>query len=245
MIRRPSGWHSSLENMLWRFKLNRKLDWLYREVERKPILGGRSRTSRATPWGVPRPTWSNRNVIRLPNARSPRRKGNLLRRVPFWAIPAALVIGMPAVALVWDGLGRPIPALGRSMVESDVRITLGGTSASETFDGRSAVVVDGDTIAVGRERIRILNIDAPESHEPRCDRELVAGLKAEERLAQLVRVEAVSVARDGKDRYGRTLATLSAGGRDIGTVLIAEGLALPWQDGPQARAARIRHWCGS
>ena len=94
------------------------------------------------------------------------------------------------------------------------------------------------------ERIRVLGIDAPESHEPRCERELVAGLKAKERLAQLVRAEVVSVTRDGKDRYGRTLATLSAGGKDIGAVLIAEKLALPWQDGPQARAARIRRWCG-
>ena len=244
MIRPPSRWRSSLEDMLWRFKLNRKLDWLYRGGDRNTNLRGRSRTTRAPPWDSPSSRWSNRNVIRLPNARSQRRKVNLLRRLPFWAVPAALVIGMPAVALVWDGLGRPIPSLGRSSDESDVRLIRGGTSASDTFDGRSAVIIDGDTIAVGRERIRILNIDAPESHEPRCDRELVAGLKAKERLAQLVRVEVVSVARDGKDRYGRTLATLSAGGRDVGAVLIAEGLALPWQDGPQARAARIRHWCG-
>jgi hypothetical protein len=54
---------------------------------------------------------------------------------------------------------------------------------AETFDGRRAVIIDGDTIALGTERIRLLNIDAPESFRSRCERELVMGLKAKERLA--------------------------------------------------------------
>jgi len=35
------------------------------------------------------------------------------------------------------------------------------TTTAETFDGRRAVIIDGDTIALGPEHIRILNIDAP------------------------------------------------------------------------------------
>ncbi len=31
-----------------------------------------------------------------------------------------------------------------------------------------------------------------------------------------------------KDRYGRTLATVSVDGQDVGEILIAEGLARPW-----------------
>jgi endonuclease YncB( thermonuclease family) len=148
-------------------------------------------------------------------------------------LPVALLFGMPAAALLWDAIERPLPSLGFLT-----------PAAADTFDGRSAVIIDGDTIALGRERVRILNIDTPETHEPRCERELVAGLKAKERLAQLVRVGAVAIERNGKDRYGRTLATLSASGRDIGTVLIEEGLAVPWRDGSAARATRVRHWCG-
>ena len=70
------------------------------------------------------------------------------------------------------------------------------------------------------------------------------GLKAKERLAGLLRGGPVHVARNGQDRYRRTLAHLSAGGRDVGQVLVREGLALPWQDGPEAKEARRRHWCG-
>jgi endonuclease YncB( thermonuclease family) len=103
--------------------------------------------------------------------------------------------------------------------------------------------VDGDTIGFGSERIRILNIDAPESYQPNCEKELVAGLKAKERLAQLVRAGMVSVQREGKDRYGRTLARLSVDGRDIGETLIREGFALPWQEGASAKQARTARWC--
>jgi endonuclease YncB( thermonuclease family) len=95
-------------------------------------------------------------------------------------------------------------------------------------------------VALGSERIRILNIDASESHQPNCERELVAGLKAKQRLAQLIRSRTVSIDRQGEDRYRRTLARISVDGRDVGAALIEEGLALPWQDGaPQSRPARV------
>ena len=117
-------------------------------------------------------------------------------------------------------------------------------AASETFDGRRAVIIDGDTIALGSERVRILNIDAPESFRSHCERELRAGLKAKERLAALVRSGAIEVERHGQDRYRRTLARITVSGRDVGEVLVREGLALPWRDGAEAKEERTRHWCG-
>jgi endonuclease YncB( thermonuclease family) len=92
--------------------------------------------------------------------------------------------------------------------------------------------------------VRILNIDTPETRGSHYERELVMGLKAKERLAVLLRAGSVEVDRDGRNRYGRTLGRLSAGGRDVGMVLVSEGLALPWQSDPEAKAARLRHWCG-
>ena len=118
-------------------------------------------------------------------------------------------------------------------------------ASAETFDGRRAVIIDGDTLALGSERIRLLNIDAPESFRSRCERELVMGLKAKERLAALARSGPLEVERHGQDRYRRTLARVYGGGRDLGQVLVQEGLALPWRDGPEARADRLRHWCGA
>lgn len=121
---------------------------------------------------------------------------------------------------------------------------------AETVDGDRIVIIDGDTVGLpGGERVRIFNIDAPETRRSRCMAELVAGLDAKERLAQLLRGGPVEVNRceaSGRcrDRYGRTLARLSAGGRDVGGVLVAEGKALAWATGPAARADRVTYWCG-
>lgn len=127
------------------------------------------------------------------------------------------------------------------------------TIRSEAVDGDRIVVIDGDTVALPgnpAERIRIYNIDAPETRNAHCEAELTAGLKAKERLAQLLRGGPVTVDRcepSGRctDFYGRTLARLSAGGRDLGGVLVSEGRALPWSTGAAARAARTAYWCGA
>ncbi|MDP3407272.1 thermonuclease family protein [Bosea sp. (in: a-proteobacteria)] len=124
---------------------------------------------------------------------------------------------------------------------------------AEAVDGNRIVVIDGDTVALPgnpAERIRIYNIDAPETRNAHCEAELTAGLKAKERLAQLLRGGPVTVDRcepSGRctDPYGRTLARLSAGGRDLGGVLVSEGRALPWSTGAAARAARTAYWCGA
>lgn len=120
---------------------------------------------------------------------------------------------------------------------------------AETLYGRRVVIIDGDTVAIDGERIRILNIDAPETRGARCEAELIAGLRAKERLAQLLRAGPVTIRRcDGSrclDRFGRTLARLEAGAGDVGEALVAEGRALPWASGPAARQARAIYWCGS
>jgi micrococcal nuclease len=133
------------------------------------------------------------------------------------------------------------------MIRAVLLLALGvfgpSSALAETFNGGRAVIIDGDTFAIGSERVRILNIDAPETRGSRCERELVAGLKAKERLTGPLRAGSVDIVRDGEDRYRRTLARVSVGGLDVGSVLIGEGLALPWRDGPDAREARLQYWC--
>jgi len=115
---------------------------------------------------------------------------------------------------------------------------------AETVDGRRIVIIDGDTIDVGGERIRILNIDAPESFRSRCEAELKLALRTKERLAQLLRSGPVQIDREGQDRYRRTLATLRVREGDVGRILVRERLALPWQEGSEAKEDRLQAWCG-
>lgn len=116
-------------------------------------------------------------------------------------------------------------------------------AGAETIDGSRIIVVDGDTVALpGGERIRLLDIDAPESFQSACEAELVAGLKAKERLRSLLDSQPVTVERAGRDVFTRTLAHLRTPAGDVAAVLLRERLALRYV--PGRKAERTAYWCG-
>lgn len=101
--------------------------------------------------------------------------------------------------------------------------------AAETVSG-VATVVDGDTIDLGLETVRLFGIDAAEAGQ-RCNASGGAdwdcGASATRRLRTLVNGRQVSCAVRDIDRYGRLVSFCSAAGgaRDLGAVLVSEGLA--------------------
>lgn len=102
----------------------------------------------------------------------------------------------------------------------------------------SVYVVDGDTLRLGNETIRLANVDAPESgSRARCPAERQLARLATERLRALTDGQRLDVRREGKDRYGRTLARVRVNGRDVGERLVLEGYAAPWR-------GRREAWCG-
>jgi endonuclease YncB( thermonuclease family) len=104
--------------------------------------------------------------------------------------------------------------------------------------GGTNCVVDGDTAWIRGEKLRIADIDAPETHPPRCEAEAKLGDRATRRLAELMNAgpfEQRSADRD-VDRYGRRLRVLVRDGRSLGDQLVAEGLARTWE-------GRRRPWC--
>ena len=113
-------------------------------------------------------------------------------------------------------------------------------------------VIDGDTIQLDSgERVRIYNIDAPETHKPRCAAEGLLGAAAAAYLTAWLDRGGVAISRCEvgtgrcKDRYGRTLATVTTAAKgDVGKALVTAGAALPWHPGRAAKTARLRHWCG-
>lgn len=104
---------------------------------------------------------------------------------------------------------------------------------------RTNCVVDGDTIHYDGVTIRIEGIDTPETHRAKCDAEKALGKRATQRLLELVNqgpFEIVQKGRRDTDKYGRKLRALERDGRAFGDILIAEGLARPWE-------GRQRSWC--
>ncbi|MBL4918240.1 thermonuclease family protein [Szabonella alba] len=93
-----------------------------------------------------------------------------------------------------------------------------------------ARVVDGDTLVLAGERLRLFGIDAPEKGQ-RCDpsgRNWACGDWAAARLRALVtgglRCEALD-----RDRYGRTVARCHAGDLDIGAEMVRTGAATAYR----------------
>jgi micrococcal nuclease len=89
-------------------------------------------------------------------------------------------------------------------------------------------VVDGDTIALGRERIRILGIDTPETGNlARCEAERRLSTIATMTLKELIEGKFLTIQRNGHDRYGRTLAYVRIrDGADVGELLIRARVAV-------------------
>lgn len=100
---------------------------------------------------------------------------------------------------------------------------------------RVTCVVDGDTVWVNGEKIRLEGIDAPEPRG-RCYEERIASAKATERLRVLLTNNHFTIKRSGTDRYGRTLARLMIGNRSAGEIMISEGLVRKWR-------GRRENWC--
>lgn len=108
--------------------------------------------------------------------------------------------------------------------------------------GSSLRVIDGDTIELSGETVRIANIDTPETARAKCEAERVRGYAATQALADLLSRGAVTLQRgDPKsrrqvDRYGRTLGLVFVDGHDVGELLITVGHARRW-------TGKRRSWC--
>lgn len=101
-------------------------------------------------------------------------------------------------------------------------------------------VIDGDTVEWQGKRIRLLDFDAPEIHHAQCEQERRLGHAASFRLQFLLAGSVAEIELSGRlDRYGRELGRIRVGGRDVGDILIGEGLARRYTGG------RRKGWCGS
>ncbi|WP_053239597.1 thermonuclease family protein [Pleomorphomonas koreensis] len=106
-------------------------------------------------------------------------------------------------------------------------------------------VVDGDTVVLRTETLRLLHIDAPETFHPRCPAELERGLKAKAALERILTGARITVERHGTDRYRRTLARIGTDAGDVGDMMLKSGHAVRYEPGRQAYEERERTWCGN
>jgi micrococcal nuclease len=97
---------------------------------------------------------------------------------------------------------------------------LGRMSGRRLPSSQPIYTIDGDTIRMGAERIRLRGIDTPELNEP-------GGQAARQRLEQLLKEGPIRIVPHGQDVYGRTVADVFVDGRNVAGVLFQEGYAKP------------------
>ena len=104
---------------------------------------------------------------------------------------------------------------------------------------RTTCVVDGDTFWIQGEKVRIADINAPETHTAQCPLEQTLGDRATMRLISLLNMGPFDLATWGsrdRDRYGRLLRVVTRRGHSLGIALVDEGLAEHWK-------GRRSSWC--
>jgi hypothetical protein len=105
-------------------------------------------------------------------------------------------------------------------------------------DSSSDCVVDGETLRMAGETVKIAGIYAPQVVGARCVTEQQRGVKALDRLTKMLNSGKVSLGGAVRGPDGTPRRTVMVDGQDVGAAMIAAGLARP-DDGE-------RHgWCGS
>jgi micrococcal nuclease len=185
--------------------------------------------------GVSRHWKPESNVVWIrPEAYAARKRRFSVRR-----LPGTMGLGPWLAAAIAAGLyigtaGVPVPHMQRA--SAPVRASFSYCK----WGGGTNCVVDGDTFWIQGEKVRIADIDAPETHPPRCAEEADLGERATLRLQALLNGGPVTLAPADRDtdRYGRLLRIVERNGQSLGGQLVSEGLArrwtgrrMPWCDG--------------
>lgn len=100
-------------------------------------------------------------------------------------------------------------------------------------------VVDGDTVRLAGQAIRLIGFDTPETYQAQCAAERHLGEAATARLRDLLAESSSAQLAylPRRDQYGRDLARLMLDGRDVADIMVGEGLARRYNEGQR------RPWC--
>jgi endonuclease YncB( thermonuclease family) len=136
---------------------------------------------------------------------------------------------------------------------------IGALCAGAAFAGESSGrvrVIDGDSIRMGRDEIRLQGVDAVEGDQT-CRRangeDWPCGAQARRALARLVAKQTVTCVHHGKDKYGRILGTCSLASGSINDWLVRQGWAVAYtryspeyvDAQAEAKAAKRNIWSGT
>ena len=103
--------------------------------------------------------------------------------------------------------------------------------SSKCFADIQPIIIDGDTIRIGEERIRFSGIDAPEINQTCIFEgvEVFCGKISKNLLVDKTSLEQVKCISEGKDQYNRTLAECFVNGESLSRYLVRQGYAFAYR----------------
>jgi micrococcal nuclease len=190
------------------------------------------------PWTPPRhtaklrPSRIRRDPLLVPALPEPDKKSQwsslewerrfAIAGILFFALAIAVVTMAVSAVTVGFGFGAP-PAAAQQFGRCD---------------GSPDCVVDGETLRMAGETVKIAGIYAPQVAGARCVAEQQRGVKALDRLTRMLNSGTVTLGGPVRGADGSWRRTVLVNGRDVAAAMIAAGVARP-DDGE-------RHgWCGS
>ncbi len=157
-------------------------------------------------------------------------------------------------SLTWKRAGFAVSAFFSFGIFGAHGVSAETGGAITTVSGH-IVVVDGDTIEIGGERLRLEGIDAPETGQTcttASGSTWKCGLAATQALRRLTDGKDVACDSRGRDKYGRMLGLCFADGVEINADLVRKGFAWAFvkysalyvSDEALARSAKAGIWQG-
>jgi endonuclease YncB( thermonuclease family) len=129
-------------------------------------------------------------------------------------------------------------------------------ASAEPIDPTDIWVIDGDTVYIHHRQpnVRLVGFNAPETRNASCSVEAELGARATQRLRELVKAGNLDFeyircsCPEGTQgtfacNWKRDCGTLRSNGRDVGMILIAEGLAVPFVCSTTNCPKTPRPWC--
>ena len=145
--------------------------------------------------------------------------------------------------------------LGAASLVSVALLTSQAATAA-VVEPRQIQVIDGDTIIVNGKTVHLIGFIAPETYDAQCKAERELGNKAANRLRELILAGGLEyspvmcpcpAATLGKlfCNFVRTCGTLKTNGRDVGDILVEEGLAATYSCRSGGCPKTTRIWCNN
>lgn len=156
-----------------------------------------------------------------------RRNKKTIRRTIFDLLGTIIFVGILAVASAW----------------------LDRNNATEI--SATARVVDGDSLEMNGQKVRLVGIDAPELNQicKNTSGDFSCGITARDHLRAILKsTENIDCVGEGEDKYGRLLAECFAGETSLNSTMVSDGWAISyggfgWAE-RNARKEKIGLWAG-